>query len=159
MALEIRRYEPSDRDAVWNLHVIAFKAAGTPSTPGPWNDDFAAIEAVYLHNQGEFLVGLIEKEIVAMGALRKITDDTAEIKRMRVHPDHWRRGYGQAILDRLQVRAGELGYTRLILDTMEQQKAAQALYIKNGFRYAARKQAGPFRLILFDRDLGSEPRL
>ena len=87
-----------------------------------------------------------------MGALRKI-DDTAEVKRMRVHPDHWRRGHGQAIFERLQARAIELGYERLILDTLEQQKAAQQLYKKNGFRQIGRKRAGPFECLLFEKSL------
>ena len=132
---------------------MAFEAAGTPSLAGPWNDDFANIEGVYLQNGGEYLVGLCEGSIVAMGALRKVTADTAEVKRMRVHPDYWRRGYGQAIFDRLQARAIELGYNKLVLDTLEPQEAAQQLYTKNGFRECGRKRVGPFECLLFEKDL------
>lgn len=149
----IRRYVPVDKDAVWKLHLVAFKAAGTPSTPGPWNNDFANIEGMYLSNGGEFLVGFLDADLVAMGALRKISDDTAEVKRMRVHPDHWRRGYGQTIFERLQARAIELGYKILILDTLAQQNAAQRLYLKNGFRQTGRRQAGPFECLLFEKRL------
>jgi GNAT superfamily N-acetyltransferase len=88
-----------------------------------------------------------------MGALRKVTEDTAEVKRMRVHSDHWRRGFAQAIFDRLQIRAAELGYKKLILDTLVQQKAAQQLYLKNGFRQTGIKRAGPFEMILFEKYL------
>ncbi|MBI4479653.1 MAG: GNAT family N-acetyltransferase [Acidobacteria bacterium] len=135
---------------------MAFEAAGTPSLAGPWNDDFASIEGVYLQNGGEYLVGLSEERIVAMGALRKVTADTAEVKRMRVHPDYWRRGYGQAIFDRLQARAIELGYKKLVLDTLEPQEAAQQLYIKNGFRKFGRKRVGPFECLLFKKNLGQQ---
>jgi ribosomal protein S18 acetylase RimI-like enzyme len=121
--------------------------------PGPWDADFQDIEGVYLNNGGEFLVGLIGGNIVAMGALRNVTEGTAEIKRMRVHPDHWRRGFAQAIFDRLQFRAAELGYKKLILDTSVQQKAAQELYLKNGFRRTGIKNADPFEMILFEKYL------
>jgi GNAT superfamily N-acetyltransferase len=154
--LVIRRFQPEDRELVWRLHVTAFAAAGTPSKDGPWNDDFADIEGIYLHNQGEYLVGLLDGTIVAMGALRRVNDDTAEVKRMRVHPQHWRCGYGQAIYSRLEERARELGYSKLVLDTTEPLKAAQAFYVKNGFRQCGRRQAGPFQLILFEKELGKE---
>ena len=35
---------------------------------------------------GEFSVGIIDGRIVAMGALKRLTDTRAEICRMRVHP-------------------------------------------------------------------------
>jgi hypothetical protein len=35
---------------------------------GPWDDDLHAIEKVYLANRGEFLIGVVEGEVVAMGA-------------------------------------------------------------------------------------------
>jgi GNAT superfamily N-acetyltransferase len=143
---------------VWELHIAVFEAAGTPSLPGPWNDDFANIESVYLRNRGEFLIGLLEGKIVAMGALRIVKDEIAEIKRMRVHPDHWRDGFGQAVFNRLQDRAIELGYRKLILDTMPQQVPAQRFYIKNGFRQTGRKQIEPFDCLFFEKELADATR-
>ncbi len=52
-----------------------------------------------------------------MGALRRTTNEWAEIKRMRVHPDFQRRGFGQMILEALEARAVALGYAALHLDT------------------------------------------
>jgi ribosomal protein S18 acetylase RimI-like enzyme len=121
--------------------------------PGPWDRDFQDITGVYLNNRGEFLVGLCTDKIVAMGALRKQSETIAEIKRMRVHPDYWRRGFGQAIYDRLEARAVELGYRRLVLDTTTQQGAARALYKKNGYRETGTLKAGTFELILFEKQL------
>jgi len=72
---------------------------------------------------------------------------------MRVHPDYWRRGFGQRILDRLQSRAIELGFQELWLDTTLHQTAAQQLYLKNGFREFRRFLAGTFEVILFEKDL------
>lgn len=91
---------------------------------GPWDDDLQHIDEVYL-SDGDFLVGEADGGIVAMGAIRKKTDDCAELKRMRVHPEHQRLGYGQQMLDALEQRARTFGYRRLCLDTTVQQVAAR----------------------------------
>ena len=110
------------------------------------------IEGVYLDKGGEFLVGVMDREVVAMGALMRISPEQAELKRMRVRPGLQGRGYGQAVLDALHHRAGELGYSRLRLDTTLQQRAAQRLYLKNGYNEAGRGVAGPFDCIFYERE-------
>ena len=132
--LEIRRYEKGDEDAVFNLHIKALKPTGSYIDSGEWNADFSDIESIYIKPGGEFLVGTIDGEIVAIGALKKVSTDHAEIKRMRVDPLFQRRGFGQEILTKLEHRAKELGFNCLELDTGVIQEAAQKLYEKNGFK-------------------------
>ena len=79
--------------------------------------------------------------------------DRAELKRMRVRPGLQGRGYGQAMLDALHRRASELGYPTLRLDTTVQQRAAQRLYLKNGYREAGRRVVGPFDCIIYEREI------
>jgi ribosomal protein S18 acetylase RimI-like enzyme len=156
VTFQIRRYVSSDHPAIWELHMRALGAAGAAAEGAEaerFDADFRDIEHVYLHNRGEFLVGLCDNRIVAMGALKRLNATAAEITRMRVHPDYWRRGFGRAVLDRLQVRAIELGYQELWLDTTLQQIAAQQLYLKNGFREFRRFPVGAFEVILFEKDL------
>ncbi len=153
VGMTIRQYRNSDRDQVIALHVLALQPTGTEARGGAWDEDLENIEAVYLHNGGEFLVGERNGEILAMGALRKVSSSLAEIKRMRVHP-HWQRqGLGQLFLDRLQMRAIELGYTKLCLDTSLQLTAAQALYRKNGFVELGRTVLSGLDAILFEKQL------
>jgi ribosomal protein S18 acetylase RimI-like enzyme len=152
--LEIRRYESSDHDDVWNLHVLGLQHVGAYLGNGPWDNDLHTIEQVYLHNRGEFLVGIYEGHIVAMGAFRKSSDELAEIKRMRVHPDFQGRGFGQIILDELETRALALGYTKLYLDTSVVQIAAQKLYMKNGFKETGREVHRGLECILFEKSIG-----
>jgi ribosomal protein S18 acetylase RimI-like enzyme len=151
--LQIRRYRPQDHDAVWNLHNVALWQVGAHAGNGPWDDDLHNIEGVYLNNGGEFLVGLLDAQIVAMGALKRISDEKAEVKRMRVHPDYQRRGFGQIILDALEARAIELGYRTLALDTAVVQTAAQQLYLKNGFHETGRTVLAGFDAILFEKQI------
>ena len=149
--LHIRRYEPEDKRAVRRLHDEALNEVGAHLGSGPWDDDLDDIEGVYLDPGGEFLVGVLDGKIVAMGALMRISPQKAELKRMRVKPGLQGLGYGQILLDALHHRATELGYPTLRLDTTVQQRAAQHLYLKNGYREAGPGVIGPFDCIFYER--------
>jgi len=154
-ALSIRRYEPGDREAVRNLHDAALNDVGAHLGNGPWDADLDAIETVYLRDGGEFLVGLLGGEVVAMGALRRDPDGRPWITRMRVSPHLQGRGIGQTLLDRLHRRAAELGYETLHLDTTVGQVAARRLYEKYGYRETGRGQVGPFECLYYERNSGA----
>jgi GNAT superfamily N-acetyltransferase len=153
--LTIRRYQPSDHAAVCELHKTALLAAGAHIGGCAWDADLDQIEAVYLNGSGEFLVGTLQDRIVAMGALRQTDPDRAEIKRMRVHADYQRHGFGQAIYTALEKRAQELGYSVLHLDTAVVLVGAQHFYAKNGFKEVRRGQLGGLDCIFYEKQLGS----
>jgi ribosomal protein S18 acetylase RimI-like enzyme len=147
----IRRYRAGDREPVRRLHDVAMHGAGIHLGEGPWYEDLDEIENSYLHNGGEFLVGTLGEEVVAMGAVKKTTDDRAEIKYMRVAPKFQRRGFGQVMLTALERRAVELGYTTLHLDTAVRQKAARRLYEGNGYREARRGKKGALDCVFYEK--------
>ena len=101
---KIRKYNKSDWQEVRDLHILALKSTGAFAKSGPWDDDLNHIEEVYLKGGG-FIVGLLDNKIIAMGALKKISNKVAEIKRMRVHPDFQRKGVGQLMLNKLEEKA------------------------------------------------------
>ena len=141
-------------EVVIHLQNVALEAAGAHVGNGPWDSDLLNIEGVYLENNGAFLVGLLDGQIVAMGALRKISDEKGEIKRMRVLPQFQRQGFGQAILDVLEKEAVERGYKTLCLDTTVLQVAAQKMYLKDGYSEVRRtKQGFPFEMIFYEKRL------
>jgi ribosomal protein S18 acetylase RimI-like enzyme len=151
--LAIRRYEPRDHDAIWQLHRLGVEQTGADLGLGPWDDDLrspAAVAATYLVDGGDFLIGVIGTQPIAIGALRPLRG-YVEIKRMRVHPEWQRRGYGQSMLERLEARACELGYSLVRLDTTTLQVAAIAMYRKNGYTEIGRRQHGPLEEILFEK--------
>jgi len=151
--LEIRCYQNTDYHHVWNLHIVGLQQVNAYAGDGPWDNDLHSIEDVYLKNQGTFLVGVYDGRIVAMGAFRKTSEQRAEIKRMRVHPDMQGRGFGQRIMEALEARARELGYSTLHLDTLTLQIAAQHLYRKNGFQEVDRKMQRGFECIFFEKSM------
>jgi GNAT superfamily N-acetyltransferase len=127
--LEVRRFAPGDARAVQALDDAAMSAAAARVRG---DADVDSIAAAYLQDGGEFLVGIRDGRLVAMGALRHVTDAVAELNRMRVHAAFQRRGFGRTILARLEYRAGELGYRRVRLDTPVALTAARRLYESSG---------------------------
>ena len=151
--LHIRRYETGDKRAVRRLHDDALNEVGAHLGSGSWDDDLDEIEEAYLDRGGEFLVGVLDGEVVAMGALMRISPERAELKRMRVRPGLQGSGYGQAMLDALHRSASELGYSTMRLDTTVQQRVAQRLYLKNGYYEVGRGVVGTFDSIFYEREI------
>jgi N-acetylglutamate synthase-like GNAT family acetyltransferase len=142
--LKIRRFKKSDNKAVWNLHILGLEQF-TAYLGGKWDKDLDNIEKVYLKN-GDFIVGEINKKVIAMGAFKKISKNIAEIKRIRIHPDYQRKGFGQVILVELEKRSAKLGYNILQLDTTNKQIPAQRFFEKNGYVMTKSKPLKKFDL-------------
>ncbi len=147
--LELRRFEDGDARAVRELHDLAEAGARL----GRRDQDPDSIPATYLEDGGEFLVGLCAGRVVAIGALRHVTDAVAELTRMRVHPAFQRRGFARLILARLEDRARQLGYRQLRLDTTVTQTAAQRMYATAGYREVGRGQLAGVEVVYFEKTL------
>ncbi len=68
------------------------------------------------------------------GALKKYSDNTAEIKRMFVKPGFRGNGISKSILKELESWAGELNFSECILETGKKQLAAVKLYQSSGYK-------------------------
>jgi len=128
----VRRYISSDKEQVKELYALASVHSEIGYRSGPWESDFDDIENHFLKD-GEFLVGLTDNKIVAMGGCRKISDNIGQIRRMRVHPKYRRKGYAQQIIQKLEKVAKRNKMSELQLKTSTQQKMAQHFYEKNGY--------------------------
>jgi len=137
--MEIEIFNERYKDVVYDLHKLALIKENAFIGKGTWDDDLRNIDKVYLKN-GIYLLGFINKELVAMGAYRIVTDDTAEVKRMRVHPDFQRKGLGQKIYIELEKYARKKKIKYFVLDTSTKQEAAQNFYKKNGFKEIKREK-------------------
>lgn len=74
-------------------------------------------------------------EIAGMAALRRLGGGAGEIKSMRTHPDHLRKGVAAALLEHIIGTARASGLQRLSLETGSGPafEPALALYAKRGF--------------------------
>ncbi|MFC4534059.1 GNAT family N-acetyltransferase [Sphaerisporangium dianthi] len=159
MTLSLRRYRWSDREAVWDLHRTCLAQVGIIDGDGVYyEDDIPRINQVYLADRGEFLVGEVEGAgIVAMGGLRRIDGETAEMCRLRVHPDFQRRGFATLVLEALERSAVRLGYHALRGDTTLGQGAALELYRKYGWREVRREDRGGLVVVYGEKRLAVRP--
>lgn len=128
-----RRFESADTDDVWHLHRTASEDVGVCGPGGRCEDDLRNIGEVYIASGGDFILAHIGSRLVAMGGLRPIDDDVAELKRMRVDPGLQRRGLGRMILGALEARAVVLQFKSIVLDTTTIQVGAQRLYESSGY--------------------------
>jgi putative acetyltransferase len=71
---------------------------------------------------------------VGSGAIRELSPDTMEVKRMFVLPDRRGKGIASVILQALETWSTELGYKKCILETGKNQPEAIALYKKRHYK-------------------------
>ena len=76
-----------------------------------------------------------EGALAGIGALKALGDGTGELKSMRTHPDHLRKGVAAALLGHILDEAATRGYRRVSLETGvgASFEPALALYRKRGF--------------------------
>lgn len=74
-------------------------------------------------------------QLIAIGAVKRLSPAHVEIKSMRTHSDHLGKGAGQAVLARLIEQARADGAARISLETgrTEAYHPAIRLYERNGF--------------------------
>jgi ribosomal protein S18 acetylase RimI-like enzyme len=152
--IQFRQYQPSDNEQVRELHQVALRATGAFAESGEWDNDLNDIEGTYVNNGGDFIVGVLDSKIVAMGAFRRISDTIAELKRMRVKPELQGMGIGRGILAMLEDRVKEKGYAEIQLDTTVNQEAARHLYETSGYTEVRRETKGwPLETIFYHKVL------
>lgn len=74
-------------------------------------------------------------QLAGIGALKELGDGAGELKSMRTHPDHLRKGAATALLEHIIAEARARGLLRLSLETGSGPafEPALALYRKRGF--------------------------
>jgi GNAT superfamily N-acetyltransferase len=151
--LIIRKYQNEDHAEVIGLHRLVLQKEHAYRGVGVWEEDLTDIENVYLSNKGAFLIGLMDKKIIAMAGLLKIDTKTAEVVRMRVHPNFQGKGYGKTMLLKIEQEAKKLRYKELILETDQRLKNATQLYLKNGYVFWKEEYLNGFNCFWYRKDL------
>ena len=124
-----------------------FEAGFDPDASLPADDDDLIPPA------GTFLVGFIDGEAVACGAVRTIGPALGSLKRMWVADDVRGLGIGRRMLETLEVEARALGLDTLRLETNSALAEAISLYRKAGYREVARFNDDPYAHHWFEKRL------
>lgn len=91
------------------------------------------LQNMYSPPTGIILLAKYKGKFIGCIALRKKETNIAELKRMYVLPSHKNKGVGQALLEASILKATQLGYQKIWLDTLATMLPAMHLYTKNGF--------------------------
>ena len=83
--------------------------------------------------RGALFMAYLDGQPVGCGAVRRIGDGEAEVKRMYTVPQARGKGIGSAILSAIEREARKLGVGRIVLETGVRQPEALALYRRMGF--------------------------
>lgn len=99
--------------------------------------ELAALPGAYAPPGGLMLLATVDGAVAGSGAFRPLPDayypNACEMKRLFVRPAFRRFGLGRMIAQALMERAAEAGYSRMLLDTLDDIAAARGLYESLGF--------------------------
>jgi ribosomal protein S18 acetylase RimI-like enzyme len=95
--------------------------------------EIAGLPGEYAPPSGALLVALDDKSGAGCVALRKLEQQTCEMKRLYVRPKYRGQGMGKELVLEIIARARELGYSQMRLDTRPSMQSAIALYRSLGF--------------------------
>jgi GNAT superfamily N-acetyltransferase len=103
--------------------------------------------------RGVVVVGYDGGAPVGTGALRRLDDQTAEVKRMFITQEARGRGNARTILHALEERARAFGCARIVLDTAAPLQEAANLYVREGYLAIARYNDNPVAAHWFEKRL------
>ncbi|HWT35013.1 MAG TPA: GNAT family N-acetyltransferase [Paraburkholderia sp.] len=83
--------------------------------------------------EGAFILLIRDGETIGGGAFKRYDARTAELKRIWTRDDVRRQGLARRVVQELELRALEQGYTRIYLTTGFKQPEAWALYGQTGY--------------------------
>lgn len=87
----------------------------------------------YVENHGLFLVVMDDEKLVGTGAVKKLDETTAELKRLWLLEEYHGQGIGYQIVLQLLGFARTRGYEKIRLQTSQKQERAVHFYTKLGF--------------------------
>ena len=102
---------------------------------------------------GRFVIAYEGEEPVASGGIRTWEPGVCEIKRMYVTPAARRLGHGRALLEALERAAVELGFRRIVLDTLDSHVDAMKFYDTTGYQRVPAYNENPYASAWFAKDL------
>ena len=98
-----------------------------------FDQEMALLPGSYAPPDGRLYVALIQGEVAGCVALRRHDAQSAEMKRLFVRPAFHGQGLGKLLAQRVVQDARQIGYQRILLDTLPSMQAAQAMYARMGF--------------------------
>jgi GNAT superfamily N-acetyltransferase len=154
-ALTVTTDDPNGEAATRLIHDLCSELSvpyGIP--PSPFSPDEA------LAPRTAFVVARLGGRPIGCGALRRVDEATAEVKRMYVAPNERGRGVARSILHALEELAAGFNYRTIRLETGLEQPEAIGLYESSGYHRIAAygHHIGDPRSICFEKSIHDKTR-
>ena len=108
-----------------------------------FDNELATLPGQYAAPGGRLLLASAENLVAGCVALRPLSGDACEMKRLFVRPAFRASGVGRMLAERVIAEARSIGYRRMCLDTLPSMGRAQQLYEALGFREVAPYRYNP----------------
>ena len=151
--MHLIRYKPEFLEPMLELHRSALEGFILGMSQEQDEVDLVAVEDVYLRDRGEFLLGFVGERLMAMGGFKRLSDDLAELRRMRIARDLQGRGYGTVLLRELERLAFQCGVRTLCLDAARRRPLTLEFYRKHGYRETGQSFYGAVKTVQFKKAL------
>jgi GNAT superfamily N-acetyltransferase len=155
VTLTFHQSRPEDPEAVPLIEELSAALAEITGSSGKNSFSNADMDDA----KSVFLLATDEGQAVACGALRRIDDSTAELKRM--YSKKRRSGIGALLLAKLELEARLLGYERIQLETRKVNEVAVKFYLKHGYSVIPNfgKYVGNAAAVCFEKSIRPDQTL
>jgi putative acetyltransferase len=110
------------------------EALGVDLSFQDFETELRTLPGEYVPPRGRLLLALDDGVPAGCVAMRPLTSDTCEMKRLYVRPEYRAVGLGRQLAERVIAEARSTGYLRMYLDTLPTMQGAQRLYESLGFQ-------------------------
>ncbi|EPX57763.1 GCN5-related N-acetyltransferase [Cystobacter fuscus DSM 2262] len=157
IAIEPARF-PSDLPLVRELFREYAESLGIDLGFQDFESELVGLPGKYAPPRGRLLIARREARALGCVALRPISVETCEMKRLYVRPAARGEQLGRRLAERICEEARAAGYRRICLDTLSSMAAALGLYTSMGFEPIEPYVFNPIPGALFlGRDLSDPP--
>lgn len=129
----IRVYGHDQLDDAQELFMEYSRSIGISLCFQGFDEELDSLPGKYSPPKGSLMLAYVGGRAAACAALRYVSDDICELKRVFVRDDFRGSGLGRGIVSRMIDEARALGYGYMRLDTLPSMAAAQKLYFSLGF--------------------------
>lgn len=151
----IRKPQPNEIDQVRHLFIEYQQWLGIDLCFQQFETELASLPGPYAEPAGAiFVVDDEHGNFIGCIAIRPVSSDIAELKRLYVKPAHQGNGYGKRLLQHALAMAKATHYKKVVLDTLPSMDKAKDLYRAFGFiETTANQMISPNGLQYFEKTL------
>jgi len=136
-------WDPAAMNVVRGLFVEYQKALGVDLSFQGFAAELESLPGEYAPPRGRLLLARDGDSAAGCVAMRALTNDTCEMKRLYVCPPFREGGVGRQLAERVIAEARAAGYRHMNLDTLPTMAGAQRLYERLGFTEIAPYRHNP----------------